>query len=172
MCSASEAEDHDLHLLVSLVETIREARCCRLIDYSGHFEARDLPSILGCLTLVVVEVGRDGYDGFLHGPSHERLGVSLYLLKDEGGYLLWTVLFSIDPDLIVAASHLPFDLTDCTLRIGSRLPNSRFSHDHLPILRDGYNRREHFACGSLSLSARDDDWPASLHNRGCAVRCS
>src|SRR6266540_2844146 len=96
VCSASEAEDHDLHLLVSLVETVGETGSSRFVDYSVYLEACDFSGIFGCLALVVVEVGGNCDNGFLHWSSEKGLGVPFDLLEDERGYLLGSVLFPVD----------------------------------------------------------------------------
>src|SRR6266487_1516057 len=67
--SSSEAEDHDFHLLVRLVQAIGKACCGGLVDYPIHFEACDLTRILCCLPLVVVEVRGNSDDNLLYRSS-------------------------------------------------------------------------------------------------------
>src|SRR5438094_1413302 len=156
VCSASEAEDHDLHLLVSLVEPIGETRCGGLVDYPLYLEACDFSCVLCSLALVVVEVGGDCDDHLLYRPSKECLSVSLDFLEDECGYLLGAVLFSVDSDLVVAAAHFTLDLPDCPLGIVGLLSDRGFAHDPLSLLCERDHRREHLPCGSLALSTGND----------------
>src|SRR5256885_15563025 len=111
MCSASEAEHHDLHLLVRLVQPVRETCGSGFVDYSSNLEARAFSSILGCLSLVIVEVSSAGNYRFLGRASKKRFGVSSYLLKHERGELLWSVVFPGNMNL-VAGAHRPLDLYD------------------------------------------------------------
>src|SRR5947208_7490076 len=111
MCSASEAEHHDLHLLVRLVQPVRETCGSGFVDYSSNLEARDFSSVLGCLSLVIVEVSWDGDYRFLGRASKKRFGVLSYLLKYERGELLWSVVFPGNMDLVLGA-HLSLDLYD------------------------------------------------------------
>src|SRR5260370_21902155 len=117
---ASEAEDHDFHLLVRLIQTIGEACCGWFVDYAVHFEARDLTRVLRCLELVVVEVRRHGDDRLLYRSSEKCFSVSFDLLEYERRYLLGMVLFSVEGDLVVA-SHFPLDFLNCPLGVGGGL---------------------------------------------------
>src|SRR5207245_1788616 len=105
MCSASEAEHHDLHLLVGLVQPVGETRGCGFVNYSGNFEASDFSGVLGCLSLVVVEVGGDGDYRFLCRASKKRLGVLSYLLEYKRGELLWSIVFPGDMDFVVRSEE-------------------------------------------------------------------
>src|SRR5437660_10555539 len=109
MCSASEAEHHDLHLLVRLVQPVRETCGSGFVDYSSNLEARDFSSILGCLSLVIVEVSWDCYYRFLGRASKKRFGVLSYLLKYERGELLRSVVLPVHMNLVVDA-YLPLAL--------------------------------------------------------------
>src|SRR5438093_9204294 len=103
--SSSEAEDHDFHLLVRLVQAIGKACCGGLVDYPIHFEACDLTRILCCLPLVVVEVRGNSDDNLLYRSSEKCLSVPFDLLKYEGGNLLRSVFLSVDVDLVRSEEH-------------------------------------------------------------------
>src|SRR5207245_10799574 len=121
MCSASEAEHHYFHLLVRLVQPVRETRGSGFVDYSSNLEACDFSSVLGCLSLVIVEVSWDGDYRFLGRASKKRFGVLSYLLKYERGELLWSVVFPGNMDLVVGA-YLSVDLYDVHVWVCCCLP--------------------------------------------------
>src|SRR5438552_19074230 len=109
MCSASEAEHHYFHLLVRLVQPVRETCGSGFVDYSSNLEARDFSSVLGCLSLVIVEVSWDGDYRFLGLVYKKRFGVLSYLLKYERGELLRCVVFPVYMNIAVCV-HLRLDL--------------------------------------------------------------
>ena len=113
--TAAKVEDHDLLVLSLVVQAIRECRGGGLVDDPDDLQAGDGAGILGRLTLVVVEVRRNCDDRLIDGLAQERLGVPLYLLQDEGGYLLRSVVLPIDVELVVGA-HLAFGSRDGAFR--------------------------------------------------------
>src|SRR5207244_12378297 len=78
--SSSEAEDEDLHLLLQLVQPVRQRGGCRLVDYPHYLQPGYLPRVLGGLPLIVVEVGRDCDHRLLYREAEEVLRVLLDLL--------------------------------------------------------------------------------------------
>ena len=68
--------DQDVALLLRLSgsQTVCNSGCGRLVDDTEDVQASDGSGILGSLTLVVVEVGGDGDDGF--GDLLAELGLS------------------------------------------------------------------------------------------------
>jgi hypothetical protein len=68
--TAAEIVNDDLAFTFSLVQTVGNGGRCGFVDNSQNVETSDNAGILGSLPLVVVEVGRDGYDGM--GDSTSR----------------------------------------------------------------------------------------------------
>ena len=60
--AAAEIVNGDCACL-ALIEAVSECRRRRLIDDAQNFEAGNLAGILGCLTLGVIEIGRNRDDG-------------------------------------------------------------------------------------------------------------
>mmetsp|Transcript_25172 Transcript_25172/g.38994 ORF Transcript_25172/g.38994 Transcript_25172/m.38994 type:complete len:456 (-) Transcript_25172:222-1589(-) len=82
-----ENEDVSLSLLLS-VEAVGNSGGGGLVDNSEHVDAGDGTSVLGGLSLGVVEIGGDGDDSGLHGLAEVGLSDFLHLLEDHGGDLL------------------------------------------------------------------------------------
>ena len=74
-CSSSEIEDKDVSFSSSFfVKTISDGCSGGFVDDSEDIETSDGSSILGGLSLVVIEVGGDSDDCVFDGFSEERLG--------------------------------------------------------------------------------------------------
>jgi hypothetical protein len=87
--SSSQVEDEDISLSLDLlVKTVSDGGSGRLVDDSEDVKTGNDTSILGGLSLRVVEVGGDGDDGVGDGGSEVSLGGLLHLDKDHGGDLL------------------------------------------------------------------------------------
>lgn len=73
--------DKDVPLLLGLsgAETVGDSGSGRLVDDTEDVEASDGTGVLGSLTLVVVEVGRDGDDGLLNLLAELGLSNLLHL---------------------------------------------------------------------------------------------
>ena len=82
--AATEVKHNDVHLVVGVVEAARHCRRRRLIDDAGALEASDFARMPRRLFLRLIEVSRNGDDGFLdlalqpvlrhllHGVEHFR----------------------------------------------------------------------------------------------------
>ena len=81
--SASKIEDEDVLLWAFLVKAVSDGGGSGLVDDTKDVKARDDTSVLGSLTLGVVEVGRDGDDGVLDFTSEVSLGDLLHLHEDH-----------------------------------------------------------------------------------------
>ena len=91
---------------ILLVETIGQRGGCRLVDDTEHFKTGDLTGILGCLTLRVIEVGRNRDDRLGHRLAKIALGSLFHLLQDEGGNLRGGELVFVDLHPCVAVVTL------------------------------------------------------------------
>ena len=77
------------------VETVGERRCRRLVDDALHFEAGNLSGIFGRLALRVVEVRRNGDDGFGHFLAEIVFRRLLQLLQNHRRDLRRRVLLAL-----------------------------------------------------------------------------
>ena len=89
-CSSSEIEDEDITLTDGLlIETVGDSSSSGLVDDTEDVETRDGTSVLGSLTLRIVEVGGDSDDGVVDGGAEVSLSGLLHLEEDHGRDLLW-----------------------------------------------------------------------------------
>jgi hypothetical protein len=88
--STTKIEDEDVALLGGLsgTETVGDGSGSGLVDDTEDVETGNGTSILGGLTLVVVEVGRDGNDSLLNALAKLGLGNLLHLDENHGGDFL------------------------------------------------------------------------------------
>jgi hypothetical protein len=102
----------------SLVKTVSESGSGGLVDDTENVETSDLTSVLGSLTLRVVEVSGDGDDSILNVLAHVGLGGLLHLSKDETSNLGRRVFLSLglEPGITVGVlDDLVWDLLDIAL---------------------------------------------------------
>ena len=103
---------------VILLETVGKGGGSGLVDHTHDVKTRDLTGVLGGLTLLVVEVGRDSNNGVLEGLANEGLSGLLHLSEDETTNLRRRVLLALglEPCIAVAVlDDLVRDLLDIAL---------------------------------------------------------
>lgn len=88
-------------LSLFLIETVSNGSGSGLVDDTENVETRNDSSVLGGLSLSIVEVGRDSDDGVLDGFAQEGFGNLLHLVQNHGRDLLRRVhlLLSLDQNL-------------------------------------------------------------------------
>lgn len=83
--TTSEIEDQNiLFSLLFFVKAISNSSCGWLIDDSENVDTSDDTSILGGLSLGVIEIGRDSDDCIFDSLTEERLCSFLHLGQDHG----------------------------------------------------------------------------------------
>merc|ERR1719160_48163 len=99
--AAAKIEHEDVLLASLLVKPVRDGRGGGLVDDAVDLHARDGASVLGGLTLGVVEVGWDGDDSVLDLLVEVPLGRGAHFLEDHRRDLLWGegLLLAVDVDL-------------------------------------------------------------------------
>ncbi|CAF3485171.1 unnamed protein product [Fusarium graminearum] len=103
-----------------LLETVGKSGGSRLVDDTEDVEAGNLTSVLGALSLRVVEVGGDGDDGVLDRLREVRLGGLLHLVEDETTDLRGRVVLATgsDPGVAVGVlNNLVRNLLDIALNL-------------------------------------------------------
>ena len=118
--TTSQIVDSD-DVVGSLVKTVSKGGSGRLVDDTENVQAGDLTSILGGLTLRVVEVGGNSDDGVLDVLAHVGLGSLLHLSEDEATNLRRRVLLSLslEPGITIGVlDNLVGNLLDILLDLG------------------------------------------------------
>ena len=82
--AAAEIVDRDDAVLL-FVEAVGERRGGRLVYQAQYFEARDAARVFCGLALGVVEVGRNGDNGFRNRAAEKAFGAALELAENERG---------------------------------------------------------------------------------------
>jgi hypothetical protein len=103
-----------------LLHTVGKSGGSRLVNDTEDVQAGNLTSILGGLTLGVVEVGRDSNDGVLARLAEVGLSGLLHLVKDETSDLRRRVLLAtgLNPSVTVGVlDDLVGDLLNITLNL-------------------------------------------------------
>ena len=88
--AAAEVIDHDL-LIAFLIQAVCKCGRGRLVDDTLYVKTRDAARILGCLTLCVGEVRRNGDDSLRNRLADIAFRIRLQLLKYHCGDLLRSV---------------------------------------------------------------------------------
>mmetsp|Transcript_19946 Transcript_19946/g.28113 ORF Transcript_19946/g.28113 Transcript_19946/m.28113 type:complete len:145 (-) Transcript_19946:350-784(-) len=81
--TTTQIEYENSLLALCFVKTVRNGSRSWLVDDSHNVEASDGTSILGGLTLSIVEVGWDGHNGVSHFLAKVRLGDLLHLRENH-----------------------------------------------------------------------------------------
>lgn len=108
------------HAVALLLKTVGKSGGGRLVHDTENVKTGNLTGILGCLSLLVVEVGGDSDDGVLHGLASESLGGLLHFAQNETSDLRRGVLLalSLEPCVTVGVLHdLVRHLLDITLHL-------------------------------------------------------
>ena len=186
--TAAKVIDRD-GLCILFVEPVSQRRRCRLVDNAQDFEARDLARVLRCLTLGVVEIGRNGDDRLGHFLAEIRLGGFFHLAKDERGNLAWGVFLALgfDPGIAVAAvDHVErhvlavlgqirivvattdqtLDAEDGVFRVGDGLPLCGLADETLVVCERNDGR-----CRARAFRVLDHAGLAAVHDGNARV-CS
>ncbi len=150
---------HEDRLVALLVEPVRQRGRRRLVDDAQDFEARDLARVLRRLTLRVVEVRRNGDDGFRDALAEVRRCVVDQLLQDHRADLLRRVVLAVDLDLMVGP-HVPLDRADRAVRVRDGLALRKLTDEPFAGLRERHDRRSR----SRSFGVGDDGRALPFHH--------
>mmetsp|Transcript_113992 Transcript_113992/g.157989 ORF Transcript_113992/g.157989 Transcript_113992/m.157989 type:complete len:497 (+) Transcript_113992:667-2157(+) len=175
-------------LTVSLIKTESEGSGSRLVDDSLNIKVGNLTSILGSLSLGIVEISRDGNNGFLNSFTHVSFSGLLHLNESESTNLLGRVLLStsFNPSVTVGGSdnlvwqmlHILLGLiiverttneslgsVESVLRVLDGLSLSDITNVSSAIIREGNNRWG----SSLTFSVLDNLGGSGFHNSNARV---
>ena len=157
-CTTTQVEYGNLHILVSLVNTVSQSCGCRLINDTLNVQTCNLTSLLSCLTLRVREVSRNCDDCICNLLSEIILCSLLHLLENHCRNLLWSIFATLDFNtwittlvyycvrhclsfllaLSVCLTHETLDRIYSVLRVCDGLTLSRITYLAVTILNETY----------------------------------
>ena len=161
--AAAQIVDHDL-LVFLFINAVCQRSGSGLVDDTLDVQARNGAGVLGCLTLAVVEVCRNGDDCIGDSLAQISLSISLQLLQDHSADLLGSVLLAVQGHLVVGA-HITLDGRNGVLRVGDGLTLCDLADQTVA----GLGKADHGRGGAGTLRVCDDDGLAALHNSHAAV---
>ena len=141
--TTTQIENENVTLAISLlVKTIGNSSSSRLVDDTEHVETGNQTSILGGLTLGVVEVSRDGNDSVVDGTTQVRLSSLTHLGQDHGGDFLRSevLLLTLELDLDDRLAGLLDDLEGEVLHISLNLSIVELAANETLGIEDGVGR--------------------------------
>lgn len=122
--TTTKVEDEDIALALNLlIKTVGDGSSGRLVDDTQDVQASNETSVLGGLTLRVVEVGRDSDDSVVDGATQVSLSSLAHLGQHHGGdFLRCEVLgLALELDLDDGLACLLDDLEGEVLHVGLHL---------------------------------------------------
>ena len=161
--TAAKVINHDL-LLGFLINAVSQCSSGRLVDDTQNFQTCDFTSVLGCLTLRVSEVCRNGDDSLSNRRTDISLCVSLQLLQNHCRDLLGRILLVVDGNTVIRA-HVTLDRADGAVSVGNSLALCNLANHALAGLGESDNRRG----GTSAFSVCDNSRLAAFHNGDAAV---
>lgn len=130
--TTTQVEDENVALALDLlVESVGDGSSSRLVDDTEHVETGNETSILGGLTLAVVEVGGDSNDGVVDGATEISLSSLSHLGQNHGGDLLGCkgLGLALELDLDDGLGSLVDDLEGEMLHVGLDLRIAELATD-------------------------------------------
>mmetsp|Transcript_4706 Transcript_4706/g.10345 ORF Transcript_4706/g.10345 Transcript_4706/m.10345 type:complete len:392 (+) Transcript_4706:682-1857(+) len=97
-CTSSKIENKDVGFTSGLVHTVGNCGSGRLVDDTFDLHSGNSTGILGCLTLGIVKVSRNGNNSVLDFLTQESFGGGLHLLKNHCGNFFWGVVGFLSGD--------------------------------------------------------------------------
>ena len=148
-------------------QAVCQCSCGRLVDDTFYIQACDLTCILGCLTLCVVEVCRNGDNCLGYFLTEIVLSVRFQFLKDHCGDLLRRIFLSFDLYSEIA-SHMSLDGRDGSVGVGNSLTFCRLTYQSLASLCECYYGR----CGSGTFCICNNYRFSTFHDCYAAICCT
>ena len=161
-CTTTKVEHSNLHVFVSLVQTISKSSGCRFVHNTFYFQTGNLSGFFRSLTLRVREICRNSDYCFRYFLSKIIFSSFLHFLKNHSRNFLRSVQTSVDVNTrsVVIASHYfirntsnfflnlvpiftheTFDRENGTCRVSNSLTFCRVAHLTFATIYESDNRR-------------------------------
>ncbi|UZT75981.1 hypothetical protein OPV43_234 [Saccharomyces cerevisiae synthetic construct] len=119
--TTTQVENQDVFFLTLLVQTVSNGSGGRFVNNTQDIQTSNGTSILGSLSLRIVEVSWDSDDSVIDLGSQVRFGSFLHLTQDHGGDLFWgkvlgfTLKFNLNLRLTVNIDQLEWEVLHVSL---------------------------------------------------------
>ncbi|EDZ70768.1 hypothetical protein AWRI1631_120310 [Saccharomyces cerevisiae AWRI1631] len=119
--TTTQVENQDVFFLTLLVQTVSNGSGGRFVNNTQDIQTSNGTSILGSLSLRIVEVSWDSDDSVIDLGTQVRFGSFLHLTQDHGGDLFWgkvlgfTLKFNLNLWLTVNIDQLEWEVLHITL---------------------------------------------------------
>ncbi len=186
--TATQVVHNDGGVATRLVHTVGQSSRGRLVDDALDFQTGDATSILGSLTLTVVEVGRNGDNRFGNRLTKVILGGLLHFLQYFSRHLRRShfLVIYLNPGVAIvglddlvrhqldvflndvffkATTDQTLDRVQGILRVGNRLTLGRLANQGFTVVGVGDDRRS----GTTTLSVLDHLGGTVFQNRDTGV---
>ncbi|KZV13465.1 hypothetical protein WN66_00079 [Saccharomyces cerevisiae] len=119
--TTTQVENQDVFFLTLLVQTVSNGSGGRFVNNTQDIQTSNGTSILGSLSLRIVEVSWDSDDSVIDLGTQVRFGSFLHLTQDHGGDLFWgkvlgfTLKFNLNLWLTVNIDQLEWEVLHVSL---------------------------------------------------------
>ncbi|KAH3670642.1 hypothetical protein OGAPHI_001157 [Ogataea philodendri] len=169
--SSTKIEDQDVLLaLALLVQTVGNGSSSRLVDNSHNVQTGNQTSVLGGLSLRVVEVSWNGDNSVVNLGSEESLRGLSHLGQDHRGDLFWgenlglTLELNLDLWLTALVDNLEWEVLNVTLdlRVVELSTNQSLSVEHSVLWVHSGLVLSSITNQSLGVGEGDERWSGSV----------
>ena len=149
--TAAKVEDQNQFVFFTLVQTVSQCSCGRLVHNAQNVQTRDLAGFLSSLALGVVEVCGNGDNRIGHLVVQVCFSIVLELLQNTCGNFLRGVFLAVNFRRPVGA-HVALDGRDGAINVSDRLALCYAAHQNVAILGEC----DHGGGGAGAFSVRDN----------------
>ena len=161
--TSAQIVNHDF-LCFPVVKAVGKSGAGRLVDDTLHIEACNPSRVLRRLPLHIIKIGRDSDDCSSHCLTQILFRILLQLHQNHGADGLRLIILPVNADAPVR-THLSFDGTYGTVRIGGRLPPCHIAYQSFSL----FSKCNDTGSSSCTGTVRHDDRLSVFHHSHTTV---